>query len=107
MKPLSNNGCKSSIRFHCGAKNRAKDKAALNEKLSGKSLGAVEDGGDVDLKTWIKKTKKRERELAAKRKQESESQDKQHQDEYRAGMSLMVQADIRTSRGSDCWSRFR
>lgn len=66
----------------------------MNEKLSGKSLGAVEEGGDDDLKTWIKKTKKRERELAAKRAQELESQDNQYQDEYRAGMSLLFQADI-------------
>jgi len=42
------------------------------------------------LKSWIKRTKKRERELAAKRAQELELQDKQFQDEYTAGALTLL-----------------
>ena len=38
-----------------------------------------------DLKSWIKRTKKRERELAAKRARELELQDIQFQNEYTTG----------------------
>jgi U4/U6.U5 tri-snRNP-associated protein 1 len=64
---------------------RARDRSALNEKLSGHTLGEAAQGENEDLKSWIKRTKKRERELATKRAQELELQDKQFQDEYTAG----------------------
>jgi U4/U6.U5 tri-snRNP-associated protein 1 len=59
----------------------------LNEKLSGQTLGEAAHGENDDLGSWIKRTKKRERELAAKKAQELESQDKQFQDEYTSGTS--------------------
>jgi U4/U6.U5 tri-snRNP-associated protein 1 len=48
-------------------------------------LGEADDDEETDLKAWIKKTKKRERELAVKKAQELEIQDKQYQDEYSSG----------------------
>jgi U4/U6.U5 tri-snRNP-associated protein 1 len=70
---------------------REKDRKALNEKLEGKSLGAA-DGKEEDLKSWIKRTKKRERDLVAKEAQELESQSRQPQDIYREGEGLRCQA---------------
>jgi len=69
---------------------RARDRNALNEKLSGHTLGEAAQGEHEDLKSWIKRTKKRERELAAKRAQELELQDKQFQDEYTAGALTLL-----------------
>lgn len=43
--------------------------------------------GSEDLKSWIKRSKKRERELAEKRAQELENQDQQFQNEYTSGTS--------------------
>ena len=63
---------------------RARDRRALSQKLSGHTLGETE-GDNEDLKSWIKRTKKSERELATRRAQELELQDKQFQDEYTAG----------------------
>ena len=74
--------------------NREKDRKALNERLAGRTLGEADEGDDEDLKSWIKKTKKRERELAEKRAQELENQDQQFQNEYTSGMVLrLVHAD--------------
>jgi U4/U6.U5 tri-snRNP-associated protein 1 len=58
----------------------------LNEKLSGQTLGQALEGENEDLRSWIKKTKKRERELAERRAQELENQDQQFQNEYTSGM---------------------
>lgn len=57
----------------------------LNEKLSGQTLGEAAQGENEDLKSWIKRTIKRERELAAKRAEELEVQDQQFQAGYTAG----------------------
>ena len=70
--------------------NRAKDRKTLNEKLSGHTLGEAEEGDADDLKSWIKKTKKREREMAEKRAQELENQDQQFQNEYTSSMILSL-----------------
>ena len=73
---------------------RAKDRKALNERLAGRTLGEADEGDAEDLKSWIKKTKKRERELAEKRAQELENQDQQFQNEYTSGMVVrLVHAD--------------
>ena len=73
--------------------NRAKDRKALNERLAGRTLGQADEGDAEDLKSWIKKTKKHERELAEKRAQELENQDQQFQNEYTSGMIIgLVQA---------------
>lgn len=62
---------------------KARDRKALNEKLKGQTLGEVDETEEKeDIKSWVKRTKKREQELAAKRAQELESQDKQFQEEY-------------------------
>ena len=60
---------------------KARDRKALNEKLTGKTLADAE-GEEEDLTSWIKKTKRREKELAAQRAKELESQDKLFQEEY-------------------------
>jgi U4/U6.U5 tri-snRNP-associated protein 1 len=64
---------------------KAKDRKALNERLAGRTLGDAEEDGSLDVKAWIKKSKKRERELAAKRAAELEQQDKEFQEEYTSG----------------------
>ena len=68
--------------------NRAKDRKTLNERLVGRTLGEADEGDVEDSKSWIKKTKKRERELAEKRAQELKNQDQQFQNEYTSGNSL-------------------
>jgi U4/U6.U5 tri-snRNP-associated protein 1 len=75
---------------------RAKDKKTLNDKLTGSTLGEAGDDAD-DLKSWIKKNKKRERDLAEKKALELESQDKQFQDEYTSGLILFCEAYCRAS----------
>ena len=61
---------------------RVRNKRELNAKLKGTTLGDVDDDVDDTLK-WIKKSKKREKELAKKRQEELESMDKMFQgDEY-------------------------
>jgi U4/U6.U5 tri-snRNP-associated protein 1 len=61
---------------------RVRNRRELHASLKGSTLGDA--GGDVDdtLK-WVKKAKKREKELAKRRQQELESMDKVFQgDEY-------------------------
>ena len=58
-----------------------RNRRELNAKLKGTTLGDA----DVDVdntKAWLKKSKKKERELAAKRLKEIESMDQAVQDEY-------------------------
>jgi U4/U6.U5 tri-snRNP-associated protein 1 len=64
---------------------KAKDRKTLNEQLVGRTLADVEEDGPQDLKAWIKRSKKQERELAAKRAAELEQQDKEFQSEYTSG----------------------
>lgn len=59
---------------------RVKNRRELNAKLTGATLG--DDAGDEDTRKWIKKAKKREKELAKKRQQEQEHMDKMFQDDY-------------------------
>ena len=60
---------------------RVRNKRELNAKLKGATLGEAEGDVDDTLK-WIKRSKKKEKELARKRQQELESMDKVFQDEY-------------------------
>ena len=52
-----------------------RNKRELNAKLKGVTLGDADGDADDTLK-WIKKSKKRERELAKKRQEELENMDK-------------------------------
>lgn len=58
-----------------------RNKRELNAKLKGTTLGDAEGDVDDTLK-WIKRSKKKEKELAKKRQQEIESMDKVFQEEY-------------------------
>ncbi|CAL1716231.1 unnamed protein product [Somion occarium] len=60
---------------------RVRNKRELHAKLKGATLGDAEGDVDDTLK-WIKRNKKREKELAKKRQEELESMDKAFQDEY-------------------------
>jgi len=68
-----------------------RNRRELNTSLKGATLGDAEEDVDDTLK-WIKRNKKREKELAKKRQLELESRDKEVQDEYTerelAGLSL-------------------
>ena len=58
-----------------------RNKRELNASLRGTTLGDADADTDDTLK-WIKKSKKREKELAKKRQAELESMDKVFQEEY-------------------------
>ena len=58
-----------------------RNKRELNAKLKGATLGDVEGDVDDTLK-WIKRSKKKEKELAKKRQQELEALDQMAQEEY-------------------------
>jgi U4/U6.U5 tri-snRNP-associated protein 1 len=58
-----------------------RNKKELNASLKGATLGDADADTDDTLK-WIKRNKKREKELAKKRQAELESMDKVFQDEY-------------------------
>lgn len=58
-----------------------RNKRELNAKLKGTTLGDAEADVDDTLK-WIKRSKKREKELAKKRQEELDNLDKVLQDEY-------------------------
>jgi U4/U6.U5 tri-snRNP-associated protein 1 len=51
---------------------KARDRKTLNERLAGKTL-ADPEGEEEDLNSWIKKTKRRDKELAAQRRKLSTS----------------------------------
>ncbi|TDL16570.1 SART-1 protein [Rickenella mellea] len=59
---------------------RVKNKRELNASLKGATLGDIDPDVDNTLK-WLKKSKKREKELAKKRQEEQEDMDKQFQGE--------------------------
>lgn len=68
---------------------RVKNKRELNASLKGATLGDVDADTDDTLK-WIKRAKKREKELAKKRQQELEDRDKQLQgDNYSESKDLL------------------
>ena len=58
-----------------------RNKRELNAKLKGATLGDAEGDVDDTLK-WIKRAKKKEKELARKRQEELENMDKVFQEEY-------------------------
>jgi len=58
-----------------------RNKKELNASLQGATLGDADVDTDDTLK-WIKRNKKREKELAKKRQAELESMDKVFQEEY-------------------------
>jgi U4/U6.U5 tri-snRNP-associated protein 1 len=58
-----------------------RNKRELNASLQGTTLGDADADTDDTLK-WIKKSKRREKELAKKRQAELESMDKVFQEEY-------------------------
>jgi hypothetical protein len=67
--------------------NRVRNKRELNAKLKGTTLGDAE--GEVDdMLKWIKRSKKKEKELARKRQLELEALDKMVQDEYTESASF-------------------
>ncbi len=58
-----------------------RNKRELNAKLKGTTLGDAEGDVDDTLK-WIKRNKKKEKELARKRQEELEHMDKVFQEDY-------------------------
>ncbi|KAF8910623.1 SART-1 family-domain-containing protein [Gymnopilus junonius] len=60
---------------------KVRNRRELNASLKGTTLGDAEEDVDDTLK-WIKRTKKRERELALKRQQELENKDKEIMGDY-------------------------
>ena len=60
---------------------RVRNRRELNTGLKGATLGDADDDAD-DTKSWLKKNKKKEKELAAKRLKEIESMDDAAQGEY-------------------------
>ncbi|KAG5638775.1 hypothetical protein H0H81_010196 [Sphagnurus paluster] len=60
---------------------KVRNKRELNASLKGSTLGDADADVDDTLK-WIKRSKKKEKELAKKRQQEQESMDKMFQEEY-------------------------
>ena len=58
-----------------------RNKRELNARLKGATLGDADGDADDTLK-WIKRSKKKEKELAKKRQEELESRDRAFQDEY-------------------------
>ncbi|EUC57602.1 SART-1 protein, partial [Rhizoctonia solani AG-3 Rhs1AP] len=61
---------------------KARNRIELNRRLIGTTLGETEEDVSMDAKNWIKKAKKKEKELAAKRQAELESMDKMAQATY-------------------------
>ena len=66
-----------------------RNRRELNAKLKGATLGDA-DGDTDDTLKWIKRSKKKEKELARKRQQELEAMDKMFQDEYTESASSCV-----------------
>lgn len=58
-----------------------RNRRELNTALKGTTLGDADADVDDTVK-WLKRSKKREKELARKRQQELENMDKQFQEEY-------------------------
>ncbi|KAF8339589.1 SART-1 family-domain-containing protein [Cantharellus anzutake] len=59
---------------------KSRNKRELHRRLVGATLGEADD--DDDTLKWVKKSKKREKDLAAKRLQEMDALDKMYQEEY-------------------------
>lgn len=63
---------------------RSKNKRELKKKLSGKGLGELDEGEDDDALAWIKRQKKRQKEIAEKKRKELEAMDNEVIEEYKA-----------------------
>jgi len=66
---------------------RVRNRRELNASLKGTTLGDV-DGDVDDTMKWIKRSKKKEKELAKKRQKEFEEMDKVIEGEYSERMYL-------------------
>ncbi|KAG5220305.1 SART-1 protein [Salix suchowensis] len=73
------NGMQSKF-AHIQSVPRVRNRRELNASLKGSTLGDAD--GDDDTLKWIKRNKKKEKELAKKRQEELEDMDKQLQAEY-------------------------
>ncbi|ORY80094.1 SART-1 protein [Neocallimastix californiae] len=63
---------------------RSRNKRELKKKLSGKGLGEVEEGEDDDALAWIKRQKKRQKELADMKRKQLEEMDNEIIEEYKS-----------------------
>jgi U4/U6.U5 tri-snRNP-associated protein 1 len=63
---------------------KARDAAKRFSKLEGKGLGEVDDGDDLDAKSWLIKQKKRQKEIGKARKREQELAEAEAAAEYTA-----------------------
>lgn len=63
---------------------RSRNKRELKKKLSGKGLGELEEGEDDDTLAWIKRQKKRQKELADMKRKQLEEMDKEVIEEYKS-----------------------
>lgn len=66
-----------------------RNRRELNAKLKGTTLGEADGDVDDTLK-WIKRSKKKEKELVKKRQQELENMDKMLEEEYTESASPSV-----------------
>jgi U4/U6.U5 tri-snRNP-associated protein 1 len=66
---------------------RNKDRKALTEKLTGKTLGEADDDEEEDLMAWIRRTKKREKESAKKGKEVKD--DAESREEYSSSIHIV------------------
>ncbi len=66
-----------------------RNRRELNAKLKGTTLGEA-DGDVDDTRKWIKRSKKKEKELVKKRQQELENMDKMLEEEYTESASPSV-----------------
>ncbi|KAG6813921.1 hypothetical protein H0H92_005770 [Tricholoma furcatifolium] len=73
---------------------KVRNRKELNARLKGSTLGDADMDTDDTLK-WIKRSKKKEKELAKKRQEELESMDKAFQEEYTERASAESQHELR------------
>ena len=88
----------TSWKEHCcswALSTRVRNRRELHASLKGATLGDPDGDTEGTLK-WIKKAKKREKELAKKRQEELERIDKAIQEEYSESMLLLPSA-------CNCW----
>ena len=72
-----------------------RNKRELNARLAGATLGDADAGDTDDVKRWIKKSKKREKQLAQKRMEELEDMDKLLQgEEYTESLCLVFDSIV-------------
>ena len=74
-----------------------RNRRELNARLKGTTLGDTDDGVD-NTKAWLKKSKKKERELAAKRLKEIESMDDAAQGEYNESAWISILRRLYTNK---------